>query len=182
MLREKVGGTETDDNGNAMSQSFLSKLFKKKMAEDSFVPPLWGKRKKKKCSFFNYYLLTRLHAAEFVLVENCQHAHQKQVTRRQAFDLDLEPTHRQPASCWARLLNVDDYLEDAGWIRGLEGEKLPTASYALPSLKKKLFFAERDRDFLSPVFYTVCSAQMRLYQMPGQRPPCITGRFVHTVT
>ena len=35
---------QTDDNGNAILQSFLSKLFKKKSAEDTLVPPLWGKR------------------------------------------------------------------------------------------------------------------------------------------
>ena len=35
---------QTDDNGNAMLQSFLSKLSKKKSAEDSLIPSLWGKR------------------------------------------------------------------------------------------------------------------------------------------
>ena len=33
-----------DDNGNVMFQGILSKLFKKKPAEDTVVPPLWGKR------------------------------------------------------------------------------------------------------------------------------------------
>ena len=75
-------------------------------------------------------------------VENCQHADQKQLTRRLAFDLDIEATHRQPASCRARPVNVDDGLEDIRWIRGLGGEKLPAASNALLSnLKKRLFFA-----------------------------------------
>ena len=37
---------ETDDNANAMFQSYLSKLFKKKPAEDTLVPPLWGTREK----------------------------------------------------------------------------------------------------------------------------------------
>ena len=37
----------TDDNGNAMFQSYISKPFKKKTAEDTLVPPLWGKRDKK---------------------------------------------------------------------------------------------------------------------------------------
>ena len=67
---------------------------------------------------------------------------QKQLTRRLAFDLDIEATHRQPASCRARPVNVDDGLEDIRWIRGLGGEKLPAASNALLSnLKKRLFFA-----------------------------------------
>ena len=37
-------GRKTDDNGNAM---LLSKLFKKESAEDTIVPPLWGKREKR---------------------------------------------------------------------------------------------------------------------------------------
>ena len=35
---------KTDDNGNAMLQSFLCKLFRKETAEDTLVPPLWGTR------------------------------------------------------------------------------------------------------------------------------------------
>ena len=62
-------------------------------------------------------------------------------------------THGQPASCQARPAHVDDGLEDIRWIRGLGGEKLSAASYALlPDLKKVCFLpSERDRDFLSPV-------------------------------
>ena len=53
-------------------------------------------------------------------------------------------------------MNVDDGLENIRWIRGLGGEKLPAASYALlPNLKKGPFVpSERDRVFLSPVLYT----------------------------
>ena len=75
-------------------------------------------------------------------VENCQRADQKQLTRRWAFDLDIEATHGQPSSCRATSVNADDGLEDIRWIRGLGGEKLPAAFYALlPNLKKGLFFA-----------------------------------------
>ena len=64
----------------------------------------------------------------------------KQLTRRLAFDLDIEAIHRQPASCRARPVNVDDGLEDIRWIRGLGGEKLPAASNVLSNLKKRLLF------------------------------------------
>ena len=75
-------------------------------------------------------------------VENCQHAYQKQLTRRYAFDLDIESAHRQPGSCRATPVNVDDGLEDIRWVRGLGGKKLPAASYALlANLKKGLFYA-----------------------------------------
>ena len=77
-------------------------------------------------------------------------------------------------------MNVDDSLEDIGWIRGLEGETLPAASNDLLSnLKKKANFlpAERDR-----ACFVHSRAQMCLYQTPGRRPPPITGRFVNTVT
>ena len=80
-------------------------------------------------------------------------------------------------------MNVDDGLEDIGWIRSLGGEKLPAASYALdPNLKKSLFFAigEGSRNVVACFLHR--SAQMCLYQTPGRRPPPITGRFVNTVT
>ena len=103
-------------------------------------------------------------------VENCQHAHQKQLTRRQTFDLDIESTHDQAASCRARPLNADDGLEDIRWTRGLGGERLPAASYALlPNPKKVIFFAIGQR------------SRMVLYQTPGRCPPHITGRVVNTV-
>ena len=79
-------------------------------------------------------------------------------------------------------MNVDDGLEDIRWIRGLGGEKLPAASYALlPNLKKGLFFAigEGSRIFVACFLHS--SAQMCLYQTSGRRPPPITGRFVNTV-
>ena len=129
-------------------------------AEDTLVPPQWGKREKN----VPWYILARLFVHTAVRtrrklrfhVENCQHADQKQLTRRQAFDLDIELTHCQTASCRARPVNIDDGLEGIRWIRGLGGEKLPGASYALlPNLKKSVFLpSESDRDFVSPVFYT----------------------------
>ena len=82
-------------------------------------------------------------------------------------------------------MNVDDGLEHIRWNRGLGGEKLPAASYALlPSLKKGLFFAigEGSRFFVACFLPVHSSVQMCLYQTPGRRPPPITGRFVNTVT
>ena len=32
-------------------------------------------------------------------------------SRRYTFDLDIESTRGQPASCWARPVNIDDHLE-----------------------------------------------------------------------
>ena len=40
---------ETNANGNAMFQSYHSKLSKKKPAEDTLVPPLWGTREANVC-------------------------------------------------------------------------------------------------------------------------------------
>jgi len=40
---------KTDDNGNVMFQSYLSKLLIKKPPEDTVVPPLWGTRRKNVC-------------------------------------------------------------------------------------------------------------------------------------
>ena len=124
-------------------------------------------------------MFTLLYAAEIALSRRkCQ-----QLTQRLVFDLDIEATHGQPGSCRARPVKVEDGLEDIRWIRGLGGEKLPAASYALlPNLKKGVFFAigEGSRIFVACFLHS--SAQMCLYQTSGRRRPPITGRFVNTVT
>ena len=79
-------------------------------------------------------------------------------------------------------MNVGDALEDISWIRGLGGEMLPAASYALPNLKKGLLFATGEESRIFVACFRNSSAQMCLYQTPGRRPPPITGRFVNTVT
>ena len=162
---------------------FFPKYPKKKSAEDTLVPPLWGKWGGK-CLFLWIFCSRCCTRRKLCFhVGNCQHADQKQFTQRYAFDLDIESTHGQPASCRARPVNLDDGLEDIRWIRGPGGEKLPAASNALlPNLKKGLFFAigEGSRIFVACFLHS--SAQMCLYQTPGRRPPRITGRFVNTVT
>ena len=79
-------------------------------------------------------------------------------------------------------MNVHDGLEDIRWIRGLGGEKLRAASYALPNPKNGLFFAIGEGSIFFVACFLQSNAQMCLYQTPGQRPPPITGRFVNTVT
>ena len=80
-------------------------------------------------------------------------------------------------------MNVDDGLEDIGWIRGLGGERLPPASYPLlPNLKKNLFFAIGEGSRIVVVCFLHTSGQTFLYQTPGWRPPRITGRVMNTVT
>ena len=80
-------------------------------------------------------------------------------------------------------MNVDDGLEDIGWIRGLGGEKLPAASYALlPNLKKGQILAIEEGSRIIVACFLHSSAQMCLYEAPGRRPPPITGRFVNTAT
>ena len=98
-------------------------------------------------------------------------------------NLDVESTHGQPSSCRARPVKVDDGLEGIRWIRGLGGEKLPAAPYPLPlNLKNFLFFCHwREIDIFFACFLH-SSAQVRLYQTPGRRPPRISGHFVNTVT
>ena len=107
-------------------------------------------------------------------VENSQHADKKQLTRRYAFDLDIEATHGQPGSFRARPVNVDDGLEDIRWIRGLGGEKLPAASNALlQNMKKRHTFlpSERDQNFSSPVLYTAAPTCVCIRCLAGARHP-----------
>ena len=91
-------------------------------------------------------------------------------------------THGQLPSCRARPVNVDDGLE--GMSRSRQGgEKLPAASFApLPDLDFFFFFCHRREveTFVPCVQHR--SAQMRLYQTPGPRPPHITARVVNTLT
>ena len=78
-------------------------------------------------------------------------------SRRNSFDLDIESTRGQPASCRARPVNIDDELENSMWIHGLGGETLPAVSYALfPNLEKYLFFAigQGSRFFVVCFLYT----------------------------
>ena len=166
-----------------MLQSFLSKLLKKEIGWRYSRTAAMGKTRKK-CLFFSIICsrcCTRRNLCFHV--ENSQHADKEQLTRRYAFDLDIESTHGQPVSYRARPVNADDGPENLGWIRGLESEKLPAASYALlPNLKKGIFLpSERDQDFSSPVFY-IAAPKCLLCQTPGRRPPRITARFVNTVT
>ena len=78
-------------------------------------------------------------------------------------------------------MNVDDGLVHIRSIRGLGGEKLPTASYALLRNLGPVFCHRRGIDNFVACFLH-SSAQMCLCQTPGRRPPPITGRFVNTVT
>ena len=69
------------------------------------------------------------------------------------------------------------------WSRGREVARSVLRSSPKPEKRSVFCHRERDREFLSPVFYLVhSSVQMCLYQTPGRRPPPITGRFVNTVT
>ena len=104
-------------------------------------------------------------------VESSQHADQKQLTRRDVFDLDTESTHCQPDSCPARPVNVDDGPEDIRWIQGLGGEKLPPASYAFllkPDFSFFLCIGEGSIT-LSPVFYSAAPIRGFIRRMAGAR-------------
>ena len=95
----------------------------------------------------------------------------------------MEPTHGPPGSCRSRPVNSDDGLEDIRWIRGIGGEMLPVASYALlPSLEEGLSFAIGEGSRIFVACFVHSSAQMCSYQTPGRRPPPITGCLVNTVT
>ena len=103
-------------------------------------------------------------------------------SRRYTFDIDVESTHGQPASCRARPVNIDDF-QNSMWIRGLGGERLPAMSYALcPSLKKCLIFAIGAESRFLVVCFLYTSGQMFFSQTPGRCPPHITGLCVNSVT
>ena len=61
-------------------------------------------------------------------------------SRRYSFDLGIESTHGQPASCRARPVLIDDHLENNVLIHGVGGEGLPAVSYALCSNVQKWEF------------------------------------------
>ena len=77
-------------------------------------------------------------------------------------------------------MNVDE-LEDIRWIRGLGGERLPTALFS-QTQEKVYFFAIGEGSRFFAVRFLLTRRQMFLYQTPGRCPPRITGRVVNTVT
>ena len=153
-----------------MFQSFLLRSQKKKPAEDTLGPPLWGKQEKKVC-FSKHYLFTLLYAAELALSRRKMSPRLSKTAHATIrLHLDIEATNGQPGSCRARPANVDDGLEDIRWMRGLGGEKLPAASYALcPNLKKGLSFAigEGSRIFVACFLHS--GAQMFIRRLAGAR-------------
>ena len=79
-------------------------------------------------------------------------------------------------------MNADDTLEDQAdpWSRGRDVARGVLRS--TPEPEKGLFFAIGEGSIIFVVCFLHSSAQMCLCQMPGRRPPRITGRFVTTVT
>ena len=79
-------------------------------------------------------------------------------------------------------MNVDDGLEDIRWIRGLGGERLPAASYALLSnLKKGQFCAIGEGPRFVCGLLATHQRPNVFVSVPGRRPPRITCRDVNTV-
>ena len=104
-------------------------------------------------------------------------------SRRYTFDIDVESTHGQPASCRARPVNIDDDLQHSMGVRGLGGERMPAMSYALcPNFKKCQIFAIGAGSRFLVVCFLYTSGQMFFSQTPGRCPPHITGLRVNSVT
>ena len=90
-----------------------------------------GKTGEKRC-FFN--LLVHAAARSAICVFTLKIVNtliKNNLTRRYTFDLDIDSAHGKPASCRTRPMNVDGGLGDMRRIRGLGGERLPAAFYAL---------------------------------------------------
>ena len=103
---------------------------------------------------------------------------QKQLTRREASDLDIEASHGEPGSCRARPVNVDDGLEDMRWIPWSRGREVARGVLrSSPKPEKKTYFlpSERDRESLSPVFYTAAPKCVCIRRLAGARniPPVV---------
>ena len=99
---------QTDNNGNAMLQSFLPILSGNKSDEDTRTEKTGGG----KCLFFNVICSRGCTRRNLCFqFENCQHADQTRLTRRKGFGLDIESTRGKPASRRARPVNIDDSVE-----------------------------------------------------------------------
>ena len=144
---------------------------KKKPAQDTLVPPLRGKREKN-------IILSRMICSRCCTRRNLRFT-LKLLTRSSKTahaTIALRSRHRinprLTRFVWARPVNVDDGLEDIRWIRGLGGEKLPAASYALlPNLKERPIFCHRRgiEKFCSPVFYTAAPKRVRVRRLASAR-------------
>ena len=83
------------------------------------------------------------------------------------FDLDIEPTHGQPASCRARPMKVDGFLEDIRWIGREVARGVPR------SFPPKRSIAMGERSIIFVVCFLHTSGQMfcicLLYTSPSPR-------------
>ena len=143
---------------------------KKKSAEDTLVPPLREKREKK--CYYSLFVHAAVRGGTCAFTsKNCQHADQKQLTRRLTFDLDIESTNSQPASCRARPMNgrcrPRRYRVDP-WYRRREVARGVLRSSPKPE-KSSTFCHRRDRHFLSPVFYTPAANFFCIRRLAGAR-------------
>ena len=150
---------------------FFPNYSKNKSAEDTPVPPLWEKRGEYACFLLrsNFYLLMRLHAAEPVL-SRCKLSIRWSKTAH--VTIDLRSRHRINPRATRFVLGKDNecrwrprrYQVDP-WSRRREVARGVLRSSPKPE-KKKLPW-ERDREFLSSVFYTPVDRCLCIRRLAG---------------
>ena len=155
-----------------MFQSYLSKLFKKKPAEDTLVPPLWGTREKN--IRFSSIICARCCTRRNLRfhVENCQQADPKTahatIGLRSRHRSNPRPTRfvsGKAGECrsWPRRYQVDP------WSRGREVARGVLRSSPKPEKKPIFLPSETDREFLSPVFYAAATKYVCIRRLAGAR-------------
>ena len=102
--------------------------------------------------------------------------------RRYTFDLDIESTHVQPASC--RATPVDDHLEKSMRIHGVGGREVARGFLRtlLNRAKISILCHQRGIEIFAVCFLYTSGQTFFFSQTPDRRPPHITGRHGNIVS
>ena len=163
--------SNTDDNGNAMFQSYLSKLFKKRNRLQIRSYRRYGEHGKKMFVFLGLYVHAAVRggtcAFTLKIVNTLVKTAHATIGLRSRHKSNQRQTRFVSGKAGESRKRTRRYQVDP-WSRGREVAPGVQRSSLKP--EKGLFLpSERDREFLSPVFYTAAPKCVCIRRLAGAR-------------
>ena len=154
-----------------MLQIFAPSYSKNISAEDTLVPPLWGKREQNGC--FQDYLFRLLYAAESALSRwklstRWSKTAPATIRLRSRHRINPRPTRFVSGKGGERRWRPRRYQVDP-WSRGREVARGVLRSSPKPEKRSIFLPSERDRVFLSSAFYTAAPKCVCIRRLAGAR-------------